>query len=139
MRSCLLLARGRDRLETLVKMFVNTLQESFSYSLGDAIDWKHTNKRYSNYYSVLSYSLGDAIDWKLNLRLSPVGVGSVSYSLGDAIDWKQQFRRLGVSRLLLSYSLGDAIDWKLLIAMSLSPVLFDVLLLARGRDRLETG
>ena len=39
----------------------------FSYSLGDAIDWKHLGivKKTITRYDV-SYSLGDAIDWKLD-------------------------------------------------------------------------
>ena len=36
---CLLLARGRDRLETTVVACANLLF-MVSYSLGDAIDWK---------------------------------------------------------------------------------------------------
>ena len=36
----LLLARGRDRLETERMLFALYLSLEFSYSLGDAIDWK---------------------------------------------------------------------------------------------------
>ncbi len=39
----LLLARGRDRLETEALAFLSSLQK-FSYSLGDAIDWKPDRK-----------------------------------------------------------------------------------------------
>ena len=38
----------------------------FSYSLGDAIDWKLVKTMTVNVYRLhISYSLGDAIDWKL--------------------------------------------------------------------------
>ena len=36
----LLLARGRDRLETTERKRSRLLMTIFSYSLGDAIDWK---------------------------------------------------------------------------------------------------
>ena len=37
-----------------------------SYSLGDAIDWKHEAIVINCYQlGLISYSLGDAIDWKL--------------------------------------------------------------------------
>ena len=35
-----------------------------SYSLGDAIDWKHYPMTLRAIALVISYSLGDAIDWK---------------------------------------------------------------------------
>ena len=40
---------------------------------------------------IFSYSLGDAIDWKLfDNGFKEFGFPAVSYSLGDAIDWKLQ-------------------------------------------------
>ncbi len=37
-----------------------------------------------------SYSLGDAIDWKLGVELLyGTSLSRISYSLGDAIDWKR--------------------------------------------------
>ena len=62
----------------------------------------------------------------------------LSYSLGDAIDWKLKSPLfVPKDQLHFSYSLGDAIDWKLILAVSVLKTCF-VLLLARGRDRLET-
>ena len=47
--------------------------------------------------------------------------------------------RIRLSRtLLISYSLGDAIDWKLIHCRSHNEAPVGYLLLARGRDRLET-
>ena len=86
----------------------------------------------------VSYSLGDAIDWKqiegwrivFRQRI-------VSYSLGDAIDWKLLFSNAKDVTPALSYSLGDAIDWK--HSTSTQSLFYgSYLLLARGRDRLET-
>ena len=69
LQSCfdLLLARGRDRLETAY-LRVSLAGLSISYSLGDAIDWKPTGGRTVTWNDHLSYSLGDAIDWKLKTR-----------------------------------------------------------------------
>ena len=63
----------------------------------------------------------------------------LSYSLGDAIDWKlSTVLKRTFSFFNISYSLGDAIDWKLTLRnVAIWAVVF-VLLLARGRDRLET-
>ena len=85
----------------------------------------------------ISYSLGDAIDWKPKPPTEELETCYVSYSLGDAIDWK--LNAIFVPNQLayaISYSLGDAIDWKQLRLVLPIPPLF--LLLARGRDRLET-
>ena len=38
--------------------------EMFSYSLGDAIDWKLNPVFVCGVFPLVSYSLGDAIDWK---------------------------------------------------------------------------
>ena len=63
---CLLLARGRDRLETSMRSRIDNLKSDISYSLGDAIDWKHDLAIAKPVILILiSYSLGDAIDWKL--------------------------------------------------------------------------
>ena len=59
----LLLARGRDRLETRVSAMGKPLI-LFSYSLGDAIDWKLDSHTSASTVRDFSYSLGDAIDWK---------------------------------------------------------------------------
>ena len=110
----LLLARGRDRLETFSTPFSRIVTQILSYSLGDAIDWKLYKALQSDQVTrTISYSLGDAIDWKLGDSTSFVVGRCVSYSLGDAIDWKRNVSLEGDS--------------------------FSVcLLLARGRDRLET-
>ena len=42
----LLLARGRDRLETRFTKTSIEIPDSFSYSLGDAIDWKQNEGKY---------------------------------------------------------------------------------------------
>ena len=84
----------------------------------------------------ISYSLGDAIDWKLDEKAVRRLTAGISYSLGDAIDWKQQFFCLTSGLPAFSYSLGDAIDWKL--SKSALSASTHFLLLARGRDRLET-
>ena len=45
---------------------------------------------------VISYSLGDAIDWKHSIAEQPgIFAFAVSYSLGDAIDWKHKCVGLG--------------------------------------------
>ena len=44
------------------------IESSFSYSLGDAIDWKHYGYDMTDDNDDISYSLGDAIDWKQGLR-----------------------------------------------------------------------
>ena len=89
----LLLARGRDRLETKSPVGFQK-QIPISYSLGDAIDWKPSAREYSSVSSCISYSLGDAIDWKLlHSFVDDFSQLSISYSLGDAIDWKQSDRR----------------------------------------------
>ena len=62
----LLLARGRDRLETVSHSKNLHRNNPISYSLGDAIDWKHSCLIRSLSLAVVSYSLGDAIDWKLH-------------------------------------------------------------------------
>ncbi len=59
----LLLARGRDRLETLNFRTKKPLCD-ISYSLGDAIDWKLLRGSLRWHIGHISYSLGDAIDWK---------------------------------------------------------------------------
>ena len=111
----LLLARGRDRLETRHAQMGTSVLACFSYSLGDAIDWKQQYPRRREVVERVSYSLGDAIDWKLDHSDKTVGVSgflllargrdrletdigsttlrqkaAISYSLGDAIDWKQK-------------------------------------------------
>ena len=65
MSPVLLLARGRDRLETTWKQRLFGLFGLFSYSLGDAIDWKQHHTSIVFLGVIISYSLGDAIDWKL--------------------------------------------------------------------------
>ena len=62
----LLLARGRDRLETATPFMVIGILNHISYSLGDAIDWKQSVKTGKSILYLFSYSLGDAIDWKPN-------------------------------------------------------------------------
>ena len=137
------------------------MQRYFSYSLGDAIDWKPTVAECPDGFVLFSYSLGDAIDWKHTIR-SEAKIPKVSYSLGDAIDWKngnfEGFRYVFPIPYLLGdaidwkletviihkdlsifpYSLGDAIDWKHNLSQNLSLCVFAPLL-ARGRDRLETS
>ena len=66
-----------------------------------------------------------------------VAYDDFSYSLGDAIDWKHISIYKTCLRAKFSYSLGDAIDWKLYKLMS-NTTNNSFLLLARGRDRLET-
>ena len=61
----LLLARGRDRLETETFERLLDLRPQISYSLGDAIDWKLRSDRFDGIEIFVSYSLGDAINWKL--------------------------------------------------------------------------
>ena len=86
----------------------------FSYSLGDAIDWKRFYKALWESINMISYSLGDAIDWKPKPGQGVAAGGwCVSYSLGDAIDWKLNCVYKLEFRGCVSYSLGDAIDWKL--------------------------
>ena len=88
---------------------------TFPYSLGDAIDWKRSNEVFIPITVIFPYSLGDAIDWKLNEMLEMAMYRVIPYSLGDAIDWKLEDDVIGFS-----------LD-------------FVFPLLARGRDRLETG
>ena len=110
-----------------------------SYSLGDAIDWKQEVMSATNKDCGISYSLGDAIDWKpVSFLSNNSGVFSISYSLGDAIDWKLISCESNENRFRVSYSLGDAIDWKRrgFVYFYKQPFF---LLLARGRDRLETS
>ena len=59
-----LLARGRDRLETLIRQNQDS-SKRFPYSLGDAIDWKPLRCLGGGLATNFPYSLGDAIDWKL--------------------------------------------------------------------------
>ena len=113
-RPYLLLARRRDRLETVAPLILLLLPLHISYSLGDAIDWKHQ----LNHEPLLL--LDDLLLARGRDRLEisrylayPVRFADVSYSLGDAIDW---------------IPLIDGIIVNLLIAP----------LLARGCDRLET-
>ena len=85
-----------------------------------------------DYRVLISYSLGDAIDWKhYPMTLRAIAL-VISYSLGDAIDWKRRCRCEGRTKYHFSYSLGDAIDWKQQICDHVFYVAF--LLLARGRD-----
>ena len=115
-RKDLLLARGRDRLETqLHSKDSNQPRCAVSYSLGDAIDWKQDKALLIDFI-----------------------VLPVSYSLGDAIDWKQSDYCAGIYLNRVSYSLGDAIDWKL-VDSSFVTLSLTIPLLARGRDRLETS
>ena len=114
--------------------------DHISYSLGDAIDWKHRLVRKQS--KVMQYLLlargRDRLETSVPV-LEVCFVLQVSYSLGDAIDWKprRDFSML-FAPLTLSYSLGDAIDWKLYV-YRVCVYIPCVLLLARGRDRLETG
>ncbi len=64
-------ARGCDQLETLERLD-RMCQLLISYSLGDAIDWKHPCPCFLSLEIILSYSLGDAIDWKLRNILNGV-------------------------------------------------------------------
>ena len=111
----LLLARGRDRLET----------DHYKYSVGTGYG--------------ISYSLGDAIDWKRReSRSLPFAFWALSYSLGDAIDWKlveYNYKSIYSSFLLLARG-RDRLET--LLSLSSTASLMH-LLLARGRDRLETG
>ena len=133
----LLLARGRDRLETLDNVIAR-IYSFVSYSLGNAIDWKlfqafsprclppclllargrdrlKTPCAGHHFLTrrIVSYSLGDAIDWKLKRFSSLLKDIFFSYSLGDAIDWKLCYSRDRKGEgCYFSYSLGDAIDWK---------------------------
>ena len=112
---CLLLARGRDRLETISSI------------------------RSSSNEVEISYSLGDAIDWKLFLSLISICIFSLSYSLGDAIDWKHEKDidpLFGPLDFLLLARGRDRLETPVL--MSLFNSWKPCLLLARGRDRLET-
>ena len=86
----------------------------FSYSLGDAIDWKLYN-RFRLHFDILDLLLARGRD-RLETRYT--------------LQWTADFR--------LSYSLGDAIDWKLGKSVEFKYQKSD-LLLARGRDRLETS
>ena len=109
-----------------------------SYSLGDAIDWKRHFIVFCHLFSSISYSLGDAIDWKQKLNQNfSIFVCKVSYSLGDAIDWKRYCTDLGdrVSTVLL---LARGRDWLETIYIPINQRVNNVLLLARGRDWLET-
>ena len=86
----------------------------------------------------VSYSLGDAIDWKLGVPVNEKQLKKFSYSLGDAIDWKPLYKFIASLKSFISYSLGDAIDWKHEKMMDIRDAVILDLLLARGRDRLET-
>ena len=110
----LLLARGRDRLETRHAQMGTSVLACFSYSLGDAIDWKQQYPRRREVVERVSYSLGDAIDWKL-----------------DHSD-----KTVGVSGFLLLARGRDRLET---LKFCFSQASFVNLLLARGRDRLETG
>ncbi|BBC23364.1 hypothetical protein ABRG53_1107 [Pseudanabaena sp. ABRG5-3] len=60
-----------------------------------AIDWKLIGSAediFNN--SSFSYSLGNAIDWKLKSSDNKLKISRIPYSLGDAIDWKRRFRSL---------------------------------------------
>ena len=136
----------------------------FSYSLGDAIDWKPQKIHPNNWNATPLLARGrDRLETMIGIEI-PIVIKEIPYSLGDAIDWKQLLfsswsclkaspllargtRSIGNKRnrllpslkyALFPYSLGDAIDWKLFLRPSeRSTVTFP--LLARGRDRLETN
>ena len=84
----LLLARGRDRLET-PKSHLNMVFEHRNLLLARGRDRLETHvEQCVQDKGCLSYSLGDAIDWKLHCEKFFEDLKCFSYSLGDAIDWK---------------------------------------------------
>ena len=85
----LLLARGRDRLETSGDRPDSRMACLLSYSLGDAIDWKHLFLSSPSASSFLLLARGrDRLETVEKYQICyPT---NVSYSLGDAIDWKLQ-------------------------------------------------
>ena len=135
---------SKTKAQFKMKLTANSVNpypvQPFSYSLGDAIDWKHLSEQNKWPKKSISYSLGDAIDWKLgkDLVVSSAKPQGISYSLGDAIDWKRRKSQIFCCHWNISYSLGDAIDWKPKRLRVSCPHENPLLLLARGRDRLET-
>ncbi len=133
-----LLARGRDRLETPFAIHQTIRLNRSPTRQGTRSIGNISQSTAINNSLKLPYSLGDAIDWKLSVSPNNALLKFVSYTLGDAIDWKPRLGCIYVRRFQIPYSLGDAIDWKQHTNYENAvPIL--CLLLARGRDRLETS
>ena len=155
-----LLARGRDRLETVVAVRT-ALAVYIPYSLGDAIDWKREARtarrripacpllargRDRLETSVPHFCLDckrslllargrDRLETHLAMALCVHCIHLLLTRGCDRLETKLVFYLLLYT--IFSYSLGDAIDWKL---QKTQAFLFSLSnpLLARGRDRLET-
>ena len=73
----LLLARGRDRLETFINKLLHHVSR-FSYSLGDAIDWKLLFRSFDfSHFSFLLLARGRD---RLETKLKGVNIPIESYS-----------------------------------------------------------
>ena len=110
----LLLARGRDRLETFRKFLIIVFRFYISYSLGDAIDWKRIN----------------------NLRERSVGTFLLLARGRDRLETPERMTQAIMTHSLLLLARGrDRLET---LQHQGLPQYTYRLLLARGRDRLET-